>query len=243
MLPTDEQAVKVLAYPTCDRRSYLRVLRDLESIGVEMLIPYGNADLDGIKVLGKGCVGIVLKGLLKGETVALKVLRADANRASLMDEGCLLSLANGCRVGPKLIATTESVLALEYIDGKYLVKWLAESRTATEVCSVLKELLTQARCLDEIGLDHGELSDAKKHILVDSRGKPCILDFETASRNRRQRNLVSIVGYLFFKGSVSSLTEQYLSWNRGTLMGLLKDYKNSPTEKKYEEILVQLGLP
>lgn len=242
MLISDERAVKALAYPSCNRASYLRVFRDLQAMGVERLIPAGNVDLEGVKVLGKGCVGVVVMGVLNGETVALKVLRSDANRSTLLDEGRLLSLANSCGVGPKLLAATDSALALEYIDGSYLTKWLEERRPIEVLRNILGELLRQARCLDEIGLDHGELTDARKHILISSREKPYILDFETASRSRRRRNLISIASYLFFKGSVSSLIGQYLHWDREVLVGLLRDYKGLPTDSNYERILEHVGL-
>lgn len=239
---SDERLRKVLAYPTSDDAVYARAVKELGAMGVEGIISAGNLDLGGFKVLGKGCVGIVLAGVLKGQTVALKVLRTDANRASLMGEGRLLSMANGCHAGPRLIAAGVNALAMEYINGSRLPQWLEPLRPIGDVRVTVSDLLGQCYRLDACGLDHGELSDARKHVLVDSEGIPHLLDFETASIRRQCRNLVSMVSYLFFKDSMSALVGRYLSWDRAELVKLIKGYKEAPSEAGFKEMLRLLGL-
>ena len=51
--------------------------------------------------------------------------------------------------------------------------------------------------LDQVGLDHGELSKAPKHLLVDKAEKIFIVDFETASLERRVANVTAVCQYLF----------------------------------------------
>jgi putative serine/threonine protein kinase len=242
MALTDDRPKKALSYPNGDGEVYSRTVRELEGIGVEGIISAGDLEIGGIKVLGKGCVGIVLAGVLGRQSIALKVLRTDANRPSLMNEGRLLTMANGCRAGPQIIAAGANVLAMEYVHGKPLVKWLGELHTPGEVKSALRELLRQARCLDEIGLDHGELSDARKHILIDEKGRPYILDFETASTDRKLRNLISTVGYLFFKSSTAALLSRHITWDRAGLLGAAREYKDAPSKKTYENLITHLGL-
>jgi len=238
----DARLKKIFSYPHYSEEHYREVVEDLRAMGVEGIISMGRVEVDDLRVVGKGCVGIVLAGTLRGERVALKVLRSDANRASLKDEARLLSVANGCRIGPKIIASTDSVIAMGYIEGKYLSRWLEDPHAAEEVRYVVRELLSQCRRLDEAGLDHGELSNAKKHILIDQRGSPFILDFETASKNRKCRNFVSMLSYIFFKGSISSLIGRYLCWDGSSLRGMIKEYKDAPSKRVYEEIMRGLGL-
>jgi predicted Ser/Thr protein kinase len=106
----------------------------------------------------------------------------------------------------------------------------------------LGELLRQTRCLDEIGLDHGELTDARKHILIDKDGQPHILDFETASMRRRTRNLISLINYLFFKGTIADPISRHIRWDRNELMGAAREYKGTPSKFAYDKILACLGL-
>jgi len=238
----DGQLKRILSYPHYSEGHYQKVVKDLRAMGVEGIISMGNVDINDLRVVGKGCVGIVFAGILNGERVALKVLRSDSNRASLGEEEKLLLVANRCGVGPRLIASSDSAIAMEYIDGKYLSKWLEEPHTTEEVRYVARKLLSQCYRLDKEGLDHGELSDAKKHILVDERGRPHILDFETASMNRKCRNLVSMLSYLFFKGSISILMGRYLCWDGSAIRNLIREYKDSPSKAVYEKIISGLGL-
>jgi putative serine/threonine protein kinase len=238
----DERLKKIFSYPRYSEEHYQRVVEELMALGVKSIVSIGRLEMDDLRVVGKGCVGIVVAGILGQERVALKVLRADANRASLMEEARLMSVANVCKVGPKIITSNDSVIAMEYVDGKYLSRWLEDPLVTEKVRYVVRELLIQCYKLDEAGLDHGELSDAKKHILIDGRGRPYILDFETASMKRRCRNLVSMLSYLFFKESIAAIIGRYLYWDGGSLRGLIKVYKNTPSKIAYQEIMKGVGL-
>ncbi|MDD1764762.1 MAG: hypothetical protein LUQ46_01995, partial [Candidatus Methanomethyliaceae archaeon] len=151
----DERLKKLFSYPRYSEQNYKRVMEELTTLGVKGIVSLGRLEMDGLRVVGKGCVGIVLAGILGQEKVALKVLRADANRTSLMEEARLMSVANMRKVGPKIIASNDRVIAMEYIDGKYLFKWLEDPLVTEKVRYVVRELLSQCYKLDEAGLDHG----------------------------------------------------------------------------------------
>jgi len=238
----DQRLKKFFSYPHYSEEHYQRVMEELMALGVRSILSIGRLEMDGLRVVGKGCVGIVLAGILGQEKVALKILRADANRTSLMEEARLMLVANMRKVGPKIIASNDRVIAMEYIDGKYLSKWLEDPLVTEKVRYVVRELLSQCYKLDEAGLDHGELSDAKKHILIDGRGRPYIIDFETASIKRRCRNLIAMLSYLFFKGSIATIIGRYLRWDKGSLKGLIKVYKDTPSKIAYKEIMRGVGL-
>jgi putative serine/threonine protein kinase len=233
----DERLKKLFSYPHYSEEHYQRIVEELLTLGVGGIISMGRLEIDGLLIVGKGCVGIVLAGILGQEQIALKVLRADANRPSLMEEARLMSIANSQQVGPKIIASCQSVIAMEYIEGIYLSKWLKNPLVADEVSYVVGELLNQCYKLDKVGLDHGELSDARKHILINGRGRPYILDFETASVRRRCRNLVSMLNYLFFKDSITLIIGRYLHWDKNILKRLIKMYKDAPSTITYRGIV------
>ena len=92
--------------------------------------------------------------------------------------------------------------------------------------------------LDEAGLDHGELSQASKHIVVGEKDRPFILDFETASNGRRVSNVTSVCHFLFMSGRTSELvgskTEEI---GREDLLATLKEYKKNRTRGNFEAIL------
>ena len=188
-----------LSYPSRDLGYALMILKELEECGVDGI--YIKAEGGGELVkLGKGYRGIVFRGKMRGEDVALKVLRTDSTIRDLIKEAESTRLANSVGVGAKIRASNRHVIALEYIEGVDLDAWL-KGLDIGEV-RLLKRVLTscfrQARALDEIGLDHGELCDARRHIILRRDLSPVIIDFGKASRRRRPSNVTSLFSYVTF---------------------------------------------
>ncbi len=236
----DERLKALLSYPRYSAAHYDRVLLDLDAIGVASVLSEGRVEVGDLRAVGKGCVGLVLAGLLNGRKVAVKIRRTDSNRASLSGEAKMLSAANSVGVGPKLITSTDDVLVMEYIDGRPMHVWARERHTADEVRAIVGGVLDQCFRLDAAGIDHGELSNSKKHLLV--AGRPYIIDFETAGIDRRCRNLVSVVSYLFFRQIVSPHLAHYLSWEEERLKSAVRTYKGRPSRRAYNRIRDSLGI-
>jgi putative serine/threonine protein kinase len=220
----------------------LRV-RELSAAGVTVLHFNGLTLIDGIPVLGKGCVGIVTEGILDGEPVALKIRRLDANRATMKEEGRLLRLANSVNVGPRLITATKNFLAMELFRGAPLFKWAESSRPSkVRVKQVLSELLIACFRLDAIGLDHGALSHAPKNVLVSQSCEPCIVDFESASAVRRVANVTSILQYFLFGRISRSLHASKIFPEKRNILKTLTQYKQEGSVESFQRILKGLNL-
>lgn len=134
-----------------------------------------------------------------GGRVALKVLRAKSNRKGMvLREAENLKAANSVGVGPKLLAFDEiaNVVAMEFIDGISFDKWLDSNPIKTVLLEFIDELYSQARSLDEIGLDHGQLAGRGRNILVRDN-LPVIIDFEKASMHRKCHNVAVLESFLF----------------------------------------------
>jgi putative serine/threonine protein kinase len=231
----------VLCFPNPSEGELRSRLQELRSLGVTALEFSGTASLFGVAVpvLGKGFVGIVVIAHVNGERVAVKIRRADADRADLLHEARMLSTANSANVAPKLAAASKNFLLTQLIDGDLLPNWLKTHKDAAAVKQVLVEVLEQCFRLDQAGLDHGELSKAPKHVLVDKLGKPFIVDFETASVERRVANVTAVCQYLFAGNSSVSkiLAEIFGEMNRLKLVDALKTYKKNRTRNNFESLL------
>jgi putative serine/threonine protein kinase len=135
---------------------------------------------------------------------------------------------------------------MEFIKGLLLFQWISmlKGRGAkSRVRKVLLDILEQCWKLDQIGLDHGELSKAPKHIIIDEEGKPHIVDFETASINRRVSNVTSICQYLFIGSEVAKVIKTRLSYiDRDVLIESLKKYKRRRSRRDFESILKTCNL-
>lgn len=237
----EEAYGQVMCYPRYDSKELRKRLTELRRLGVTAVEFSGKKVVSDLLVLGKGCIGIVVMAYKKDERVALKIRRVDADRTRMQHEAKMLKKANSVNIGPKLLDVSDNFLIMEFIEGVLLPEWintLRERGTKSKVQRVLQAVLEQSWSLDELCLDHGELSRAPKHILIDASEKPWIVDFETASVNRKVSNVTSICQYLFVGSQVAKTTEKKLGKiDKKELLQVLRNYKQERTRGNFDKIL------
>ncbi|MEM2341930.1 MAG: serine/threonine protein kinase [Candidatus Bathyarchaeia archaeon] len=252
IVPLDEIASDkyglILCYPRYNPDEAGRRIIEIRELGVVAICFGGDKIVAGLPVLGKGCVGIVVQALLNdGRRVALKIRRVDSEPERIVHEARMLQMANSVDVGPMLLGYTSNFLIMEYIEGLLFPRWVEMLGDGESVSMrlrvVLRDILEQCWRLDSIGLDHGELSWADKHIIIDGRDGAHILDFETASDKRRVANVTSVSQYLFIKSGVAKIIGERIGClDKGVLLESLRAYKIERSRKNFETILDVLGL-
>ncbi len=236
----EEKYGRILCYPKYDVKELRRRVKELEELKVKALKFMGDKTVSNLPVLGKGHVGIVIAASMDGRKVALKIRRVDADRTGMRREADMLRKANTVDVGPNLIDATENFLLMDFIEGTLLPRWVEalKERVKPRMRRVLRDVLEQCWRLDKAGLDHGELSRAPKHIIVDAKDKPCIVDFETASTSRRVSNATSICHYLFMGSQTAKAIAKRLGKiGKEELITALRKYKQEPTREEFEKVL------
>jgi putative serine/threonine protein kinase len=232
----------ILCYPRPEATEMEARMRELASIGIDALELTGPRQIGHSRVLGKGCVGIVAKALMRDKTVALKIRRVDADRRDMNHEADMLRLANSVDVGPRLLAQSDNFLVMELINGLPLYRWAAllpKTGCKRRVRRVVGGLLDDCYRLDGISLDHGELSEAPKNVLIDENGVPRIVDFESASDKRRPSNVTSIAQYLLIGGGPAKRIRAVLRWRRkASLIRALREYKHNPRDQAFQRIRI-----
>ena len=240
---SEEPYTSIICYPRPSKVEFKKRLRELQKLGIEALEFSGAKEAFNVSVLGKGCVGIVTIAYRNREKVALKIRRVDADRAGMQQEAEMLKKANWVHVGPRLLGVSKNFLLMQFIDGDLLSEWLDKRRGKALVRKVLREVLEQCWRLDVAGLDHGELSHAPKHIIVDKSDVPFIVDFETASLNRKPSNVTSICQFLFISGLVAKKVAEKLGGkNKKAIVEALRRYKNDRARENFENVLEGCGL-
>ena len=196
-----EPYASIVCYPRTNPTEIQSRIEELQQLRVEALEFRGKTSAANVPVLGKGYVGVVVVAHVCEENAALKMRRSDADRENLEHEAALLAKANSVNVGPRFFAVSKNFLLMQLIEGDLFEDWLRLQKDKQLVDKVLADVLEQCWRLDEAGLDHGELSKAPKHLLVDKADKPFIVDFETASLHRRVINVTSVCQFLFMGNS------------------------------------------
>ena len=218
-----------------------RRLKELEKLGVQSLEFAGEKSIFNVPVLGKGCVGVVVVAYTNLGRAALKIRRVDADRKGMFHEGEMLQRANAIDVGPRLLEISENFLLMELVEGTHFPEWIEsveERETHLRIRMVLEDVLEQCYRLDESGLDHGELSKAPKHIIVDADDLPYLIDFESASINRRVSNVTSVCQYLFLGSQIADKVKNKLGKvDEKELINVLRNYKRERTRENFEKIV------
>ncbi len=237
--------IQVLTYPRISLRDARTRLKQLRTLGVEELVFEGHTRVGRLGILGLGTVGIVVRARVAGEMHALKIRRLDANRPDMEAEFKVTSLANRVGVGPDVYNHTKDMILMKLIESQEVGDWLKGLEgegTRRRAREMIHALLNQCRKLDIMGIDHGQLSNLRKHAVV-AEGRPWIIDFESASTERRPKNVTTAAQYLFVGGAVSPLLRRTLGV-RGTsdLKLLLAAYKRDLADYSYSRILECLRL-
>jgi putative serine/threonine protein kinase len=236
-----EPYASVLCFPSPNETEVGDRIEELRGHGVVALEFSGRASVYGVPVpvLGKGFVGIVVIAHVGRSIVAIKIRRMDADRVDLFHEAQMLSNANLVGVAPKFIGVSANFLLMQLIEGDLLPYWLKANKDKNLIKQVLGEVLEDCFRLDSAGLDHGELSKAPKHIIIDIKQRPWLLDFESASMERKPSNLSAVCSFLFASSSEMSRTIAGILGKRDKeeIVKSLKEYKKSRTENNFREVL------
>jgi putative serine/threonine protein kinase len=234
----EEPYASILCYPQASEAEVQSRLEELRTHGVSAVEFSGRGSAFNVPVLGKGFVGVVVTAHLDGHRVALKIRRVDADRPSLLHEAEMLTKANSVMVGPRLIGASQNFLLMQLIDGDLLPAWLETHTQKEAVRRVLAGILAQCWRLDAAGLDHGELSKAPKHIIVDKAQKPWIVDFETASDTRKPANVTAVCQYLFMGGGAvaRAVAEALGERSREGIIEGLRLYKKTRTNENFDRL-------
>jgi putative serine/threonine protein kinase len=236
----------ILTYPRPNLTQAKSRIRQLTELGIERVTFEGRTKIGRLGLVGIGTVGLVVKGVGSGEEVfAVKIRRADANRESMAEEFRLTKLANRVRVGAPVYKCAKDVMSMRYVKGVELedyVKGATGRGSARRVRELAHALLNQCRKLDLIGLDHGQLSNLRKHLIIDGE-TPCIIDFESASQNRAMKNVTTAAQFLFVGSRISPRIRRILSIKSSDeILEALRRYKGEMSDENYVRLLATFGV-
>ena len=242
---TEEPYSKILGYPNATNRQIKSRINELEKLKIKSICLTGPTTIGNLEILGKGYVGLVVLVKRGNKEVALKIRRTDSQRENMKNESILLKLVNSVSVGPKMIDVSKNFLVMEYIEGKKFSNWiemLKGSGSVKQLKSTIRNVLEDCYRLDQIGFDHGELSNISKHVIV-GKNKVALIDFESSSTKRRPSNVTSITQAFFIGSGIAKHAQKiYKNSSKEKIIFALKSYKQEKTRDNFEKLLKILKL-
>ncbi|MCS7126378.1 MAG: hypothetical protein NZ929_05670 [Aigarchaeota archaeon] len=240
-LHDSKELIAQLAYPSHEVEYGLMILRELEHIQVESIYIVREPKIS-LRFLGKGYRGVILKVSYRGIPSIVKILRTDSTISSLRREAEMIKFANSIFIGPRLYDYSEHTILMEYIDGVNMEQWLdaLNEDDKHSLVKILREVFEQARKMDEINLDHGELSNPRKHVLIKRDLSLKIIDFGKASVSHKPKNVTSIFSYIIY-GQHSGKLLRMLQVEEPPI-DVIKMYKEKRDKECFEKIIERLNL-
>ncbi len=239
---TESPYSDIWAYPKGTKSQIKSRIKELEDLGVESISFQGKLEIGTINILGKGYVGIVVLGKIGRKKVAVKIRRSDSPRKNLKKEAKLLKIINKQKIGPKLVAFSNNFLVMEYLDGEKIGDWVVDLKkkgSSSQLKLIIKKVLEDCYSLDRMGLDHGELSNLTKHVIVGR--KITIIDFESSSMDRKVSNVTSATQALCIGSGISKIIGRvYKIPKKQKMITVLRRYKQEGTRESFENLLAIL---
>lgn len=234
----------ILGFPKATKTQLRARAKELKRLGVLSVSFEGPVEIHKHKVLGKGYTGVVVLAKIGSKKAALKIRRTDSPRASMEGEALLLKAANRVGAGPKLIRSSKNFVVMEYLDGEKIFDWVRNLKgrgRAARLKRAIHKVLSDCYKLDMAGLDHGELSNITKHVIV---GKAItLIDFESSSLGRRVSNVTSATQAIFIGSGLAKIVRQiYTVPTKQKIIPVLRQYKANPSQSSFEGVLGVLSL-
>ncbi len=241
---TEPPYSNIWVYPKGTKVQIKSRIKELMALGVESISFQGKLEIGTISILGKGYVGIVVLGKIGRKKVAVKIRRNDSPRKNLKKEAELLKIINEYKIGPKLVTFSKNFLVMEYLDGEKIGDWVVDLKKKggfSRLKTIIKKILEDCYRLDRIGLDHGELSNLSKHVIIGKR--ITIIDFESSSMNRKVSNVTSATQALCIGSGISkTISQVYRIPKKQKMITVLRRYKQEETRDSFENLLSVLKL-
>lgn len=236
----DEPYSKILGYPKATSSQIKSRISELEKLKIRSIALVGPTTLGKTAILGKGYVGVVVLAKKGTKEVALKIRRTDSQRKEMKGEAVLLKLVNSVNVGPKIIDASKNFLVMEYLEGTKISEWvnsLEGPESTKKLKSTIRKILEDCYRLDQIGFDHGELSNISKHVIV-GKTKSTLIDFESSSINRKPSNVTSITQAFFIGSGIAKKAQKiYKNPSKEQIIEVLKQYKKEKSRDSFEKLL------
>ena len=241
----DEPYSKILGYPKATSRQIRSRINELEKLKIKSISLTGPTTLGKLAILGKGYVGVVVLAKKGSKQVALKIRRTDSQRKEMKNEAVLLKTVNSVDVGPKMLLASKNFLVMEFIEGKKIIEWvqtLKGTGSTKKLKSTIKSILEDCYRLDQIGFDHGELSNITKHVIV-GKTKSTLIDFESSSTKRRPSNVTSVTQAIFIGSGIAKKVQKiYKNPSKQKIIYALKQYKQEKSQENFNNLLKILKL-
>lgn len=214
----------------------------------DILKQLNKKKIKNIKYFSRGKRGDIFTDFYRGKKVAIKVKRKESEAVErIKNEIKYLKILNKKDIGPRLLFSGKDYFVYEFVEGDFILDYFKGSlngeknkKTKENVLKkIILDILKQCFILDQLNINKEEMHRPIKHIIVNQKGKPVLLDFERCYPTKKPHNVTQFCVFLMNQGLLSKLNKENKE-NKETI-SLLKEYKQERTEENFNKIIKLLN--
>jgi len=180
--------------------------------------------------------GTILIGKYKNKKVAIKAQRVSTTN-TIAREAKVLREFERYDFSPQVLFSGKTYFIYHFIEGKFFQDWLPHA-PAKKVKNVILALYEAMFTLDQKGYTKEEMHHPYKHILVNSKGKATLLDFERCKRTQRAHNVTQFTQYLC--SLAHELKVKKITVEREKMIALARAYTKTYKREEFDELVSAL---
>lgn len=205
--------------------------------------------IKNIKYFSKGKRGFIFVGKYNNKNIAIKIKNPESNAILRIDnEIKFLKLLNKKNIGPKLLFHDKEFLVYEFIEGKSILELLDRTMEKISInksnrenkkilLKLIKKLMDQLFIMDKLNINKEEMSHPQKHIIIDKKDNPILIDFERMHYTIKPSNVTQFSDFLISNNILTTLKKNNININKKHLITAAKTYKKQQNKNNFNKIL------
>jgi release factor glutamine methyltransferase len=217
--------------------------------------------IKNIKYFSKGKRGFIFVGKYNYKKVAIKIKNPESKAILRIDnEIKSLKILNIKNIGPKLLFYDNDFLVYEFVDGNGILEFfdsiikkisinkynkknhnlknkIKNDKNKKIVLKIIKKILNQMFIMDKLKINKEEMSHPQKHILIDKKNNPVLIDFERAHYTIKPGNVTQFCDFLISNNIKTILKNNNIIINKDKMINAAKKYKKQQNKENFNNIL------
>lgn len=196
-----------------------------------------NKNIKKVKYYAKGKRGVVFIGKYNSKKVAIKTKNPESKAIlRIENEICILKVLNKKSIGPKLLFSDKDYLIYEFIDGDFIIDYL-KNNGKVNIKKIIKNIFEQLFTLDKLNISKEEMSHPLRHIIVNKKNKPVLIDFERSHYALKPSNVTQFCDFLISNNILTILKNNNIMINKNKIIDAAKQYKKQQNKNNLNNIL------
>ena len=139
-------------------------------------------------------------------------------------------------IGPKLLFYDKNYLVYGFVEGKLIADYLKNNKKE-DIGKIIIKIMDQMFVMDKLKMNKEEMSHPQKHIIINKKNNPILIDFERSRYTIKPGNVTQFTDFLMSKDVSTILKNDNMKVNNKKIINAAKIYKKQQNEKNFSNIL------